>query len=207
MHAAYLLLLFCSTGLASDFTANITLDRPGTRGDPHYIVVNLELEGEITQTREEGKPRTPLLLIDAPDSILLLGGPPEQLETPPDFQATFLRRPYGRLLFEKETRVPFRVERKPRADEHLEMTLVTYLEGDQPQDARFIRKRYRLPLVQGAKAMEVDATNSRWGIHETLAIGDQAPDFDLPSYDGSRLRLSEFRGKKNVIIVTYRAFW
>ncbi len=30
--------------------------------------------------------------------------------------------------------------------------------------------------------------------------GDEAPDFDLPTVDGDRIRLSSFRGKKHVLL-------
>ena len=36
----------------------------------------------------------------------------------------------------------------------------------------------------------------------TLAIGDMAPDFELPKHDKSgRVRLSEFRGKRPVVLL------
>ncbi|MEY4019210.1 MAG: hypothetical protein RLZZ590_510 [Actinomycetota bacterium] len=37
----------------------------------------------------------------------------------------------------------------------------------------------------------------------TLIIGDQAPDFDLVNQFGESVKLSDFRGKKNVVIVFY----
>lgn len=37
----------------------------------------------------------------------------------------------------------------------------------------------------------------------TLIIGDQAPDFDLVNQFGENVKLSDFRGKKNVVIVFY----
>ncbi|MCK4849172.1 MAG: redoxin domain-containing protein, partial [Candidatus Heimdallarchaeota archaeon] len=36
-----------------------------------------------------------------------------------------------------------------------------------------------------------------------LKIGDEAPDFALPSQDGKKIRLSNFRGKKNVMLAFY----
>lgn len=36
-----------------------------------------------------------------------------------------------------------------------------------------------------------------------LAIGDEAPDFTLPSRDGETVTLSDFRGKKNVVLVFF----
>jgi peroxiredoxin len=40
-----------------------------------------------------------------------------------------------------------------------------------------------------------------------LKTGDLAPDFYLPSHLGGRIRLSGFRGKKNVLIAFYPLDW
>ncbi len=42
---------------------------------------------------------------------------------------------------------------------------------------------------------------------ERLKVGDTAPDFTLENLDGNGITLSEFRGKKNVILVFYRGQW
>jgi cytochrome oxidase Cu insertion factor (SCO1/SenC/PrrC family) len=36
-----------------------------------------------------------------------------------------------------------------------------------------------------------------------LKVGDVAPDFTLPDTDGSPIKLSDFRGKKNVTLAFY----
>jgi len=36
-----------------------------------------------------------------------------------------------------------------------------------------------------------------------LEVGEKAPDFELPSSQGGRLKLSSFEGKKNVLIEFY----
>ena len=36
-----------------------------------------------------------------------------------------------------------------------------------------------------------------------LKVGDVAPDFTLPDQNGNQVKLSEFRGKKNVILAFY----
>jgi peroxiredoxin len=41
----------------------------------------------------------------------------------------------------------------------------------------------------------------------TIKPGDTAPDFDLPAVSGGRIRLSDFRGKKNVVISFVPAAW
>ena len=72
----------------------------------------------------------------------------------------------------------------------------------------FLRRRLELPLVAGASALEVDSRKSTWGVDQSvLQIGDVAPDFRLPRADGSKVSLGRFRGKKNVVVTTYRAFW
>jgi len=42
----------------------------------------------------------------------------------------------------------------------------------------------------------------------TLKVGDKAPDFDLPGHRGTeRFKLSDNRGKKNVVLVFYPLDW
>jgi len=40
-----------------------------------------------------------------------------------------------------------------------------------------------------------------------VAVGDVAPDFALASWDDGVIRLSDFRGEKDVILVFYRGYW
>jgi len=37
----------------------------------------------------------------------------------------------------------------------------------------------------------------------TLKVGDEAPDFTLPSNQDATVKLSDYRGKKNVILAFY----
>ena len=37
----------------------------------------------------------------------------------------------------------------------------------------------------------------------TLNVGDKAPDFTLPDQNGKKVTLSEFLGKKNVVLAFY----
>ncbi len=42
---------------------------------------------------------------------------------------------------------------------------------------------------------------------ERVKVGDTAPDFTLENLDGKRISLSDFRNKKNVVLVFYRGQW
>jgi len=43
---------------------------------------------------------------------------------------------------------------------------------------------------------------------QTLKVGDQAPDFELPGHRGNEtFKLSDLRGKKNVVLVFYPLDW
>jgi len=37
----------------------------------------------------------------------------------------------------------------------------------------------------------------------TLKVGDKAPDFTLPDQNGNKVKLSDFLGKKNVVVAFY----
>jgi len=39
----------------------------------------------------------------------------------------------------------------------------------------------------------------------TLKVGDTAPDFTLPDTDGKQVKLSDFRGKKTVVLAFFVA--
>lgn len=43
------------------------------------------------------------------------------------------------------------------------------------------------------------------GVSSALEIGDKAPDFTLPSTTGQKISLSDFRGKKLVLLEFYVA--
>jgi len=40
-----------------------------------------------------------------------------------------------------------------------------------------------------------------------VRVGDLAPDFRLPSFDGDVVALSDFRGDKDVVLIFYRGHW
>jgi cytochrome oxidase Cu insertion factor (SCO1/SenC/PrrC family) len=52
-----------------------------------------------------------------------------------------------------------------------------------------------------------DGTNLKPTDLERIKAGDTAPDYTLENMDGTRITLSDFRGKKNVVLVFYRGHW
>lgn len=42
---------------------------------------------------------------------------------------------------------------------------------------------------------------------QTLKVGDKAPDFELPAHGDRTIKLSDYRGKKNVFIAFYPLDW
>ena len=42
---------------------------------------------------------------------------------------------------------------------------------------------------------------------DRVQVGDTAPDFSLESYDGNVVTLSDFRGRKDVVLVFFRGHW
>lgn len=68
------------------------------------------------------------------------------------------------------------------------------------------------PNFIAGKSARVPRTLVFWseGIRMALQIGDEAPDFDLPACTGERehrVKLSDFRGQKNVVIVFHPLDW
>lgn len=43
--------------------------------------------------------------------------------------------------------------------------------------------------------------------HLKVAVGDAAPDFELPALEGGSVRLSDYRGRKNVVLSFVPAAW
>jgi cytochrome oxidase Cu insertion factor (SCO1/SenC/PrrC family) len=42
---------------------------------------------------------------------------------------------------------------------------------------------------------------------QRIKVGQAAPDFTLEDMDGKTITLSDFRGKKTVVLVFYRGYW
>jgi len=62
--------------------------------------------------------------------------------------------------------------------------------------------RRRSALLLGAAVLMAQAPSQK----THLKVGDTAPDFDLPStVPGKRIKLSEFKGQKNVVLAFFPA--
>lgn len=192
------------------FSVTATMPDELVVGEETALRLTVEQPGEImtefwwVRTRVEGEIRRPMLLVEHHDKVELSGAPPEEMVTPDDFQVTYLRMPYGRRILAKETEVAFTLTAEPGPDDVLALNVITYLEGDAPRDARFVRRRVELPLRAGATAAGAPSDVSRWGEGETLSIGDVAPDFELPDLVGRKKSLSSLLDDRRVLILAYR---
>jgi cytochrome oxidase Cu insertion factor (SCO1/SenC/PrrC family) len=66
-------------------------------------------------------------------------------------------------------------------------------------------------LALSCSSADEDRTDTGSGtgaIHNAeLKVGDKAPEFDLYDSTGTKIRLSDYLGKKNVVLAFYPAAW
>jgi len=61
----------------------------------------------------------------------------------------------------------------------------------------------KMALLVGAVAVVMLALRSAKSDGEPPKVGEKAPDFALPDQNGRSIRLSDFRGKKTVVLAFY----
>ncbi len=69
-----------------------------------------------------------------------------------------------------------------------------------------------LPMLVSAQTQPVpkdqkDMANLPAADLNRIKIGEAAPDFTLEDQDGKPVTLSDYRGKKTVVLVFYRGYW
>lgn len=185
-------------------------------GETYKFVLTIEAEGEIHSSFKykpgESVPKDmlhkPILQLDVPEGIELTDKvPPREERQTRDWLELYLDKPFGRLITEKKTEIPFKLTAAQKPGATLGMNIITYVDGETPEQAVFIRRRIELPLNSGGRAQGVDGRRSDWGMRETLHIGDKVAAFDLPVGDGTRLNSADYVGKQPLFILTYRADW
>lgn len=172
-------------------------------GGEYEIVLSVKIREGWTATKS-GVP-APIVQVDVPASATLVG---TVLTDQKELSRTdYLRAPFERLVEEDPTRIKFRLSNAPGADESFGLNVLAYVSTGQRGSDRFVRRRIRVPLAPKAQGVVVSPNSSEWGVIDTLQLGAKAVPFTLPRADGTKLNLSDFIGKKNVIVTTYRAFW
>jgi hypothetical protein len=147
----------------------------------------------------------PILQIDVPDSVELVGKVlTDQKELAKN---EFLMAPFERLMTDDSERVKFRLIADPKPGDHFGINIVGYIKKKKSGPSHFVRRRLELPVEAKARGEIVPPTTSDWKSPSHVQIGETAPLFDLPRANGSILKLADFIGKGNVLVITYRAFW
>ncbi len=201
-----LLGLLCIPTLPADEAVNVSarLDAENLLvGEPYEILVEFNM-ADGWSASGAGIPH-PILQILVPASAKLAG---DTLRSQKELSGNeFLRAPYERLIDEQPMRVQFRLTKEPAPGESFEFNVLAYVSRSDEDDSWFVRRRLKLPLAPGAESKEVSVDRSDWGKTKLLQLGDKATSFILPRADGSKVKLRDYRGKKNVVVTTYRAHW
>ena len=146
-----------------------------------------------------------ILQIEAPAAVTLEG---KVLTDPRELARNeFLIAPFERLIQPGQTTINLTLTQAPGDADRIALNVISYLRH---QDTKpiFRRQRFELGLTANAEAQPVLATRSDWGgPHGGLDIGNRATPFELPRADGTTVALESYRGRRNVLVTTYRAFW
>lgn len=185
-----------------------------TVGETYAVRLDILVPDEWS-TSEGGIPK-PLLQIDVPESVTLEG---RVLDTHrAQSRNEFMEQPFERQISPGSSMISFTLTSDPAPNDVIGLNVIAYVnEGGKPP--RFYRRRVEVPVKPGASAESSEPSNvsewgpvSAWDTDERTAghgvqIGEQAPDFTLPRADASTVTLSDYRGDKNIIVTTYRAYW
>ncbi len=202
------LIFICASPAAATpdgaFSVSATIDAGSlVTGQEYDIVIDWKV-AEGLSPGGAGVP-APILQIDAPRAIQLSG---KVLRDHRELaQNEFLQAPYERLLKESPARIGFKLRKEPGSDDSIGLNILAYIGYGESGEARFVRRRLELRLAPNATATPAESTNSKWGKNQLLEIGDKAATFRLPRADGEKVGLQQYRGKKNVLVTTYRAHW
>lgn len=196
------MLIAALTATAPDLgaTANIRA-RKLSPGREYVISLKLDIPKD---TGDSGVPN-PLLQLEVPDCVKLNG---KHLTTYKELARNeFLQKPYEQVLKRPTNKIRFKLLKEPNTGDAINLNIIAYVSDSNGENMQFIRTRLTLPIAPGAVSTPADAPSSQWGTQDLIQIGDEAPDFKLPSLTTGSTTLSKYRGKKNVIITTYRAHW
>lgn len=201
--------------IAAALSASMLGPPPGeqvslTASMPDEVAVGREFEVSIGVSipdswKAAGVPK-PLLQIEHPDGVALSG---RVIESARDLARNqFIEEPFERQIDFGESSFGVTLTAPPEEGDVLGVNVVTYVAGADDADVYFVRRRVELPLKAGASGTSKgQAKDSGWGRNGTLEIGDRAKAFKLPRADGSTVSLEDYKGERNVIVTTYRAFW
>lgn len=172
-------------------------------GEEYEIALAVQLGSDVS-VDAAGIPQM-LLQIDVPKCVKLLG---KEVKTLGELSKNeFLEAPYERLVDAGETTIGFKVIREPKEGDAFGLNLLAYTGGEDSADHRFVRQRLSLPIQPNSVGTLVSEPASNWGRNKTLHIGKKATFFSLPTAAGEKVSLKKYRGKKNVVVTTYRAHW
>ncbi len=172
-------------------------------GEEYEILLVVQMKDGWSAS-DSGIPNA-ILQIKVPRSVQLAG---KVLETQQELAKNeYLRMPFERLIKENPTRIKFKLLRKPKKKDRLRFNVLAYVRPSSGDDHWFVRRRLKLKIEPGARASSVSTKRSSWGRGKELQLGDKAARFALPRADGSTVSLKSYLGKKNIIVMTYRAFW
>lgn len=197
--------VFASTPPADTLSASARLAESGQfmKGAKSRLVVTSKVK-EDWDGAAAAIPNV-IVQVKVPPSVKLIGDRETSLRKLS--KAEFLRLPDERLTADGKTEFPFEFIGEPKANERFEINLLAYVTNPDETNVWFVRKRIALPIAADATSVDIDASDSSWGVDDELQLGDSVPSMTLPRLEGEPLDIGKYLGKRNVVITTYRAHW